>query len=47
MGNRFSQKMTTDRFHQAGHFYPCQNFAEPNGLRDICKKLLSDPYVLF
>ena len=25
---------------------PCQNFGKPNSFRDICEKLLSDPYVL-
>ena len=26
---------------------PRQNFVKPNGFGDFCKKLLSDPYVLF
>ena len=28
-------------------FNPCQNLVKSNGLGDICKKLLSDPSVLF
>ena len=39
--------MTADRSHHAKHLNSCQNMAKPNSFRDICRKLLSDPYVLF
>ena len=42
--------MTKDRFHYAEDFYlhlVYQNLPKPNGFGDICKKLMSDPYVLF
>ena len=41
----FHQNLTTDRSHYAKYFYLCQNLAKPTGFGDICKNLLSDPYV--
>ena len=42
-----NESLTEDRSHHAKHFNPCQSLAKPNSFWDICKKLLSDPYVLF
>ena len=38
--------LNTGRSHHAEHFYPSQNFDISLRFQVICKKLLSDPYVL-
>ena len=41
------QNLNTDRSHHAEYFTLCQNLVKSNGFGDMCKNLLSDPYVLY
>ena len=45
--SRFSPKFDHRQISSCCIFYPRQNLVKPNGFGDICKNLLSDPYVLF